>query len=210
MSKSKSLNGIDAELRERVELLLALVPGAWVESALRTYDEQVVLYRAYKAGGTLAAKPGTSMHELGLAVDVDYHDYALLNRFAKQCGLIQPIKGEPWHQQLDPKRKPLDSQVIPTITVRNLGEIDMANLDIVTYANVQLDKSGNGWVPIDAPIDRIHDITQQGSYPPADDYWPICRFGKQARALGPGKQSVIEITGGKRKQVITFYVQVSK
>lgn len=210
MPTSKSLNGVDAELRERIELLLSLVSGAWVESALRTYAQQQKLYDEYKAGGTLAAKPGTSMHEKGLAVDVDYHDYPLLNWFAKQCGLYQPIKGEPWHQQLDPKRKPLDSQVIPTITTRNLGEIDMANLDIITYANVQLDTKGNGWVPIDAPIDHIHDITQQGSYPPADDYWPICSFAKQSRILGAGKQSVIEITGGKRKQVITFYVQVSK
>jgi hypothetical protein len=213
MPKSKSLDGVDAELRQRVELVLALVPSAWIASAYRSYAEQKALYDGWKKGlpGYAPANyPGTSMHEKGLAVDIDCADYSLLNRFTKQCGLYQPHKAEPWHQELDPKRVPLDSNVIPSITVRNLGDLDMENIDIHTYSNVELDKDGNGWVFVDAPIDHIHDITQEGSYPPADGYWPICQYAKQARVLGPGKQSVVEITGGKRKQVVTFYVQVSK
>lgn len=41
-----------------------------VNSGGRTYDEQVYLYNLYKAGkGNLAAKPGTSVHESGRAID---------------------------------------------------------------------------------------------------------------------------------------------
>jgi hypothetical protein len=40
-------------------------------AAGRTYAEQAILYALYKAGkGNLAAKPGTSLHESGLAIDV--------------------------------------------------------------------------------------------------------------------------------------------
>jgi hypothetical protein len=44
--------------------------GGSVTSGFRTFAEQQVLYARYLAGGNLAAKPGTSMHERGLAVDV--------------------------------------------------------------------------------------------------------------------------------------------
>lgn len=84
----------------------------------RTYAEQQAAYADYLAGGNLAAKPGTSWHEFGLAVDFnriatvngkgDYpgtidEDY---QRFASgqpeilnQYGLTHTVKGEPWHIQ---------------------------------------------------------------------------------------------------------------
>lgn len=210
MPQSKSLDGVDPELQERIRALLAAVPGAWVASAFRTYAQQQALYRSYLNGGTLAAVPGTSMHEKGLAVDVDHSDYGLLARHAAQCGLIRPVKGEAWHQQLDPKRKPLDSAVIPTITVIDHGDLDTMNLRTITFNNVQLDKNGCGWVPCDAPVERIIDITQQGSFPPADGYWNVCQFAKQARSIpGTNAKTVVEISGGTKKQVVTFFVQVA-
>ena len=51
----------------------ARTSGAWhgeVTSGFRTYDEQARLYQRYLHGGPLAAKPGTSSHEFGQAVDV--------------------------------------------------------------------------------------------------------------------------------------------
>jgi hypothetical protein len=52
---------------------LELVPTG-SKSSYRTYDQQVELYRAYLNGtGNLAAKPGTSNHGWGLAVDVASH-----------------------------------------------------------------------------------------------------------------------------------------
>jgi hypothetical protein len=41
-----------------------------VISGFRTYAEQAALYQRYLAGGPIAAKPGTSSHERGEAVDV--------------------------------------------------------------------------------------------------------------------------------------------
>jgi Putative peptidoglycan binding domain/D-alanyl-D-alanine carboxypeptidase len=39
-------------------------------SSYRTFAEQEELWAAYKAGGALAAQPGTSNHGLGIAIDV--------------------------------------------------------------------------------------------------------------------------------------------
>jgi peptidoglycan L-alanyl-D-glutamate endopeptidase CwlK len=41
-----------------------------VTSGMRSYEEQADLYRKYKAGGPLAAPPGQSNHNFGLAFDV--------------------------------------------------------------------------------------------------------------------------------------------
>ena len=41
-----------------------------VASGVRSRAEQEVLYKRYLAGGTLAAKPGTSRHETGRALDI--------------------------------------------------------------------------------------------------------------------------------------------
>jgi LysM repeat protein len=48
-----------------------IYPGGLV-SAYRTYEQQAELYRAFLAGyGALANPPGSSSHELGIAVDVE-------------------------------------------------------------------------------------------------------------------------------------------
>ena len=44
----------------------------YIISANRTYAEQSVLYARYLAGGGLAARPGTSNHEGGQAVDLSW------------------------------------------------------------------------------------------------------------------------------------------
>jgi tape measure domain-containing protein len=54
-----------------------------VTSGFRTYAEQAALYQRYLAGGPLAAKPGTSSHERGEAVDVtDYTTFGAIMRGA--------------------------------------------------------------------------------------------------------------------------------
>lgn len=72
----------------------------WIVSGVRTYDEQVALYQAYLNGtGNLAAVPGTSRHERGLAVDIG-GDKALAERLAPQFGLGQTVRGEDWHYEV--------------------------------------------------------------------------------------------------------------
>lgn len=104
---------MNPELQTRVRMLLAALPSAWVASAFRSYAEQTRLYNGWKAGlpGFAPANyPGTSMHEKGLAVDVDCApgDNGKRASFIKQFGLYTPHSGEPWHMELDPKRSPLD------------------------------------------------------------------------------------------------------
>jgi hypothetical protein len=62
---------LDPEFGDDIDMLLGHSPHAWaVTQGLRTKDEQADLYRKYLAGGPLAAPPGRSAHNWGLAVDV--------------------------------------------------------------------------------------------------------------------------------------------
>lgn len=112
MPTSKSLNKVNPELRLRVELCLSDVPSLWVESAYRSPAQQQRLYDLYLAGkGPPANRPGTSMHEKGLAVDLACRpeDSGARARAIKKHGLYQPYRTrEPWHMELDPKRKPVE------------------------------------------------------------------------------------------------------
>ncbi|MBQ9017991.1 glucosaminidase domain-containing protein [Candidatus Saccharibacteria bacterium] len=78
------------------------------ESSLRTYEQQTILYNCYIEkncnNGNLAAVPGTSNHEGGLAIDfsmgsggwdsaVSKFFYDNLNDF----GLNRTVSSEPWH-----------------------------------------------------------------------------------------------------------------
>jgi hypothetical protein len=118
------LEGLNPELRQRIDLMLNLGDGhLHISSAIRTRAQQEVLYAAYirdPAHNPTAAKPGTSNHERGLAVDVECTGlYSLLRAsLAVKCGLHTPIHGEPWHMELDPHRRPLPPRS-PTIQEAN-------------------------------------------------------------------------------------------
>lgn len=67
-----------------------------VNSATRTRSQQEALYRAYLAGtGNLAAKPGTSKHEFGLAVDARGSE--VWEREMEAEGFRRTVASEPWH-----------------------------------------------------------------------------------------------------------------
>jgi hypothetical protein len=67
-----------------------------VTSAFRTYAEQQALYNA---DPRKAAKPGNSMHEFGLAIDIDSKDADILESMGlmRKYGFTRPLGGEPWH-----------------------------------------------------------------------------------------------------------------
>ena len=75
-------------------------------SGHRTYGRQKALWAAYKAGkGNLAARPGTSRHEYGQAVDIDTRnqtDLAVigwLHRHGHRYGYTNTVPSELWHWQ---------------------------------------------------------------------------------------------------------------
>ena len=73
-----------------------------ITSGARSRAEQEKLYAAYKNGtGNLAAKPGTSNHESGDALDLGPPSaYAWLKQNAGQFGFKNKIASEPWHWSL--------------------------------------------------------------------------------------------------------------
>lgn len=58
-------------LRAALLKRVAPLPDLWlVTFGWRSLEEQAALYQTYKAGGPLAAPPGLSAHNYGLAVDL--------------------------------------------------------------------------------------------------------------------------------------------
>lgn len=92
------IEGLREPLRTIVKQIIAEAQGrVTIVSGHRSHEEQKVLYDRYLAGdGNKAAKPGTSMHEFGQAVDFG-GDLELAARLAKKHGLIASVPGEDWH-----------------------------------------------------------------------------------------------------------------
>jgi phage-related protein len=68
-----------------------------VTSGWRSNAQQANLYERYLSGnGNLAARPGSSQHEGGNAVDFG-GNRSLYTRLAQRFGLVAPVGGEPWH-----------------------------------------------------------------------------------------------------------------
>ncbi|MFP2929888.1 peptidoglycan-binding protein, partial [Pyxidicoccus sp. 3LG] len=74
-----------------------------VNSGFRTMAEQRALYQAYLNGtGNLAAKPGYSNHQGGIAVDINVggtgtSTYRWLANNAHKFGFVRTVPSEPWH-----------------------------------------------------------------------------------------------------------------
>jgi hypothetical protein len=89
--------GLDAAFVARLGCLFAKVPGLSIVSGFRTHAEQAALFEE-KPG--LAAPPGHSLHEVGLAADLGYPSEKareMAHRSASSCGLEFPMSYEPWH-----------------------------------------------------------------------------------------------------------------
>lgn len=68
-------------------------------SAYRTYEQQASLYEQYLAGtGAPANPPGSSSHELGIAVDVATPEMrSVIDQIGAQYGWVGDIPSEWWH-----------------------------------------------------------------------------------------------------------------
>lgn len=92
------VNDLAEPLRSIVAKILAESGGkVTIVSGRRSRAEQEVLYAKYLSGnGNLAAKPGTSQHETGNAVDFG-GDLNLAAQLGAKYGLFATVPGEPWH-----------------------------------------------------------------------------------------------------------------
>lgn len=69
-----------------------------VTSGYRSREVQEALYRQ---NPSKAAKPGKSLHEFGLALDVNSSDLDALDKMGlmRKYGFTRPVGGEPWHTE---------------------------------------------------------------------------------------------------------------
>lgn len=97
---------------EHLNRLLADAQAAGVHIGItdgyRSYDSQVKVANEkglYSQGG-LAAKPGTSQHGWGLAVDLslDPNAQAWMRQHAKEYGFVENVPREPWHWEFQPHK----------------------------------------------------------------------------------------------------------
>ncbi|KRE13462.1 hypothetical protein ASE63_18490 [Bosea sp. Root381] len=98
-------NGLDAAFAESLRKLREAVPGLTITSGFRTYEQQA---RLYAEKPHLAAPPGRSQHERGLAADLAYNGSGQLPAWvraeAAKFGINFPIANrarnpEPWHAE---------------------------------------------------------------------------------------------------------------
>ncbi|ADP16874.1 D-alanyl-D-alanine carboxypeptidase family protein 1 [Achromobacter xylosoxidans A8] len=84
-----------------------------INSGFRSYPEQKMLWDGYVKrlpGFNLAAKPGNSNHQNGIAIDIavagaDGNEvYEWLKQSAPRFGFVRTVSGEPWHWEYDPGR----------------------------------------------------------------------------------------------------------
>lgn len=108
-----TLTGVNSQLVAAFNAMVAASPyQLGISSGFRSRDEQQRLYDAYLRGeGNLAAKPGSSNHESGFAIDIDYPNdnrsaaAAWVRANAARFGLALPVRGEDWHLELAGKGK---------------------------------------------------------------------------------------------------------
>lgn len=69
-----------------------------INDGFRSMEQQAALHSANPAK---AAKPGLSLHQYGLAVDVNSADADALEKLGlmKKYGFTRPVGGEPWHME---------------------------------------------------------------------------------------------------------------
>lgn len=109
VSRQPTTKGLHPDLAAAAAALVSAgAERIWVTSGWRSPDEQIVLWtEALRRYGTAeeaddwVARPGTSMHERGLAVDLG-GDLSLARRLIAELGLplVAPLANEPWHFEL--------------------------------------------------------------------------------------------------------------
>jgi TP901 family phage tail tape measure protein len=93
-----STTGLNPEFLRRFMAYSDRVGPLRIVSGFRSRARQAQLYAAYLAGrGNLAAPPGRSKHEVGLAIDHAPVANASMKAIARQFRLHYPVRGEPWH-----------------------------------------------------------------------------------------------------------------
>jgi hypothetical protein len=171
-SMSDAVSKADADMKaEKGE-------GLKINSAYRTSQQQRDAYRRYQTGqGGIAARPGMSRHEKGLAVDVS--NYAEAAPYLKKYGLENPIKGDANHFQF-PGAPGAYKPSTDISKARNMVAGDNA----VPVNDEEFEYVG----PLEASeeeFERIDEYEKPGAprtLPPIDERKPLESFSRRAAA----------------------------
>lgn len=125
--------GVNAELLRRFDAWNASQGGRLrINSGRRDSRQQAVLYARYLAGlGPIAARPGTSKHEQGLAIDYGPASWGL-TATARRFGMKAPVPSEAWHLEpmakggiLNPHVRDRGGPLQPGYTLNGTGRPEM-------------------------------------------------------------------------------------
>lgn len=112
---------MDATLTSRLNNLIAASGGRiWINSGDRSSSDQQSLWDAAVAkygpdqAANWVARPGTSNHEKGLAVDLG-GDLTLAAQLAPRFGLKSPMSWEPWHFEMSDQPSDPNAQTNPPL-----------------------------------------------------------------------------------------------
>lgn len=109
------MSGVDPSLMAAFNGLIADAPGrVWITSGWRSPEKQTQLWQAAlqkygdpEVADNWVARPGTSHHEQGLALDIGFENAATrewVHANAGRYGLRFPMSHEPWHIELSGTR----------------------------------------------------------------------------------------------------------
>jgi soluble lytic murein transglycosylase-like protein len=103
LGRNVKLDGMNSQMKTQ---LMGLIEeygnltgkSTTINDGVRTYEEQAALKAKY---GDRAAAPGTSMHEYGLAVDINQTTLNEMDKLGllRKYGFVRPVGQEPWHME---------------------------------------------------------------------------------------------------------------
>ena len=130
-----------------------------VNEAFRTYEDQVLLNKKYPE---LAARPGNSVHEFGLALDINSEDTKELDRLGllRKYGFSTSIGKEEWHIE------PIGISMNPTLAKTN-------NDFRFKAIQASIGKGGGGYGLLPNSITKKRDIPYQTSIYNSNSETPI-------------------------------------
>jgi phage-related protein len=148
-ARGSGLFGLHEPVASMAARVLALGSGlVRIVSGWRSFQAQQVLYNRYLAGtGNLAARPGTSKHERGLAVDWGGNQ-ALYQRLWRAQGGHFPVRGEPWHGEAPGYRA---GGIVGRLGITHPGEMVLTRADQVGMLNLIRSRNARGTVINIAP-----------------------------------------------------------
>ena len=149
-----------------------------VNSGYRSYERQAALHRQFPQK---AAAPGRSLHEKGMAIDINSSDANELEKLGlmKKYGFTRPVGGEPWH-------------IEPAGIQKNiaLARDNARERDVMIAASLYRGGGGYGTVPNATKYRRNHDLAMrllEAPGKPAEE--PKTQMADNSSTMTPGTPS---------------------